>query len=84
VSLTELLASIQSLPRSEKLRLIQLLAADIASEDAPQGSPPPRSGLAPGDLSKSEDSSRYPLRGTQVQYENPTESVAQSEWETLK
>ena len=32
MTLTELLPSIQSLPRSEKVRLIQLLAADVAGE----------------------------------------------------
>jgi hypothetical protein len=33
MTLSELLPTIQSLPRSDKLRLIQLLAADIAREE---------------------------------------------------
>lgn len=33
MTLTELLPTIHSLPRAEKLRLIQLLAADLARED---------------------------------------------------
>ncbi len=32
-SLTELFPSIQTLPRGDKLRLIQLLAADVAREE---------------------------------------------------
>ncbi|MDZ7377243.1 MAG: hypothetical protein ONB13_11575 [candidate division KSB1 bacterium] len=27
---------------------------------------------------------RYPLRGTQIRYINPFESVAEEDWETLK
>ena len=84
MSLTELLPSIQSLPRSDKVRLIQLLAADVAGEEALASNVPPRPGLAQGDSSKTEDTSRYPLRGTPVHYENPTEPVAESDWETLK
>ena len=33
MSLSDLLPTIQALPRSEKLRLIQLLAADVACEE---------------------------------------------------
>ncbi len=33
MTLAELLPDIQSLPRSEKLRLIQLIAADVARDD---------------------------------------------------
>ena len=84
MSLTELLPSIQSLPRSDKVRLIQLLAADVAGEEAMESNLPPRPGLVQGEASKMEDTSRYPLRGTPVHYDDPTEPVAESEWETLK
>ncbi len=33
MTLNELLPSVHALPRTDKLRLIQLLAADVASED---------------------------------------------------
>ena len=33
MTLNELLPSLQALPRSDKVRLIQLLAADVAGED---------------------------------------------------
>ena len=33
MSLSDLLSTIQALPRADKLRLIQLLAADVAHED---------------------------------------------------
>ncbi len=33
MSLNEILPSLHALPRSDKLRLIQFLAADVASED---------------------------------------------------
>lgn len=33
MTLSEILPTIQSLPRAEKLRLIQLLAADVARDD---------------------------------------------------
>ena len=33
MTLKELLSSVHALPRADKLRLIQLLAADVASED---------------------------------------------------
>ena len=79
MSLTELLPSIQSLPRSEKVRLIQLLTADVAGVQAPATEPPVRE-----DSSKGDDTTQYPLRGTPVHYEQPTEPVAESEWETLK
>jgi len=36
----ELLPSLHALPRSEKLRLIQLLAADLAREELQQASQP--------------------------------------------
>ena len=35
MSLTELLPSVQSLPRSDKLRLIQYLATELAHEEVP-------------------------------------------------
>jgi hypothetical protein len=34
--------------------------------------------------SKSASGNRYPLQGTPVIYENPTEPVALEDWETLK
>ena len=40
MTLNELLPSMHALPRAEKLRLIQLLAADVACED----------GVAPADV----------------------------------
>ena len=40
MTLNELLPSVHALPRTDKLRLIQLLAADVASED----------GIAPADM----------------------------------
>ena len=45
---------------------------------------PPRPGSALAPLLKPETATRYPLRGTPVHYEDPTEPVAESEWETLK
>ena len=84
MSLTELLPSIQSLPRSEKVRLIQLLAADVAGEQVPETEPPARAGPAREGSSKGDDTTQYPLRGTSVRYEQPTEPVAESEWETLE
>ena len=40
MTLNELLPSLHALPRADKLRLIQLLAVDVASED----------GIAPADV----------------------------------
>jgi len=37
MTLNELLPSLHALPRADKLRLIQLLAADVASEDGIAG-----------------------------------------------
>ena len=37
MTLNELLPSLHALPRADKLRLIQLLAADVASEDGVAG-----------------------------------------------
>ncbi|NQU20697.1 MAG: hypothetical protein HQ567_05390 [Candidatus Nealsonbacteria bacterium] len=79
MTLTELLPSIQSLPRSEKVRLIRLLAADVAGEQALEAEQPARE-----DSSKGDDTTQYPLRGTSVHYEQPTEPVAESAWEALK
>ena len=45
---------------------------------------PPRPGSVLAPLRKTERATRYPLRGTPVYYEDPTEPVAESEWETLK
>ena len=84
MSLTELLPLIQSLPRPEKVRLIQLLAADVAGEEALQTEPPARPDSAQGNSPKTKDTARYPLRGTSATYEQPTEPVAGPDWETLK
>lgn len=46
MTLNELMPSLHALPRADKLRLIQLLAADVASED----------GIAVGDLN-----AQYPV-----------------------
>jgi hypothetical protein len=35
-------------------------------------------------LPEAESATRYPLRGTPVYYEDPTEPVAESEWEARK
>jgi len=40
MSLTELLPSIHALPRADKLRLMQVLVAEIANEEAIALSPP--------------------------------------------
>jgi hypothetical protein len=40
MSLTELLPELRSLPRSDKLRVIQLLAADLAEGEDPPVIPP--------------------------------------------
>jgi hypothetical protein len=40
--LSELLPSVHALPRADKLRLIQVLAADVASEDALDAPAPER------------------------------------------
>ncbi len=79
MSLADMLPSIQSLPRSEKVRLIQLLAADVAGEQTSETVPP-----VAADSSKEDDITQYPLRGTSVSYEQPTEPVAESDWEALK
>jgi len=45
---------------------------------------PPRPALVRKCPLKVENASRYPLRGTPVSYEDPTEPVAESEWEAIK
>ncbi len=45
---------------------------------------PPRPALVRPDLPQGADTARYPLRGTEVRYEDPAEPVAESEWETLQ
>ena len=73
-----------TLPRSEKLRLIQVLAADAAGEEALKINLPPCAGSVQGNSSKLEDAARYPLWGTPVDYRDPTEPVAESDWQSLK
>ena len=53
-------------------------------EEALQIELPPRPASVCELMPKAENAARYPLRGTPVYYENPTEPVAESEWETLK
>jgi hypothetical protein len=45
---------------------------------------PPRPGSVLAPVPKAQGATRYPLRGTPVYYEDPTEPVAESEWETLE
>lgn len=45
---------------------------------------PPRPALLRAPLTKAQSATRYPLRGTPVDYKDPTEPVAESEWETLE
>lgn len=53
-------------------------------EEALQIKLPPRPALVRSRPAELEDAVRYPLRGTPVSYEHPTEPVAESEWETLE
>ena len=45
---------------------------------------PPRPALLRPCSSELENAARYPLRGTPIDYRDPTEPVAESEWEMLK
>ena len=84
MSLTELLPLIQALPHSDKLRLIQLLAAEFAEDQAPESEPPARPDSTEEGALKGDNATRYPLRGTAAEYRDPTEPVAESDWEALK
>jgi len=53
-------------------------------EEALQIKLPPRPASVQAPVLKAETATRYPLRGTPVYYEDPTEPVAESEWETLE
>lgn len=53
-------------------------------EEALQIKLPPRPASVRALLPKAESATRYPLRGTPVYYEDPTEPVAESEWGALK
>jgi hypothetical protein len=53
-------------------------------EEALQIKLPPRPALVRPRSLELENAARYPLRGTRVDYKDPTEPVAESEWETLK
>ncbi|MFH1920297.1 MAG: hypothetical protein ABIP48_10485 [Planctomycetota bacterium] len=64
--------------KAEDLRPIR------SREEALQIKLPPRPRLIRSPSSKAVSSTRYPLRGTPVYYEEPTEPIAESEWETLK
>lgn len=57
----------------------------IAShEEALQIKLPPRPALLRPRSPEAQNAARYPLRGTPVHYENPTEPVAESDWESVK
>jgi len=45
---------------------------------------PPRPGSVCALAPQSKHAARYPLRGTAVYYEQPTEPVGERDWETLK
>ncbi len=45
---------------------------------------PPRPALVRPPSPTSETAARYPLRGTPVEYERPTDPVAESEWEATE
>ncbi len=45
---------------------------------------PPRPGLLRPLSCELDGATRYPLRGTPVDYGDPTEPVAKSDWEALK
>jgi len=64
--------------KAEDLRPIR------SREESLQIKLPPRPALLRLPPSKAENVTRYPLRGTPVYYEEPTEPIAESEWETLK
>lgn len=53
-------------------------------EEALQIKLPPRPALFDPRSSEVENAARYPLRGTPVDYRDPTEPVAESEWEAPK
>jgi len=53
-------------------------------EEALQIKLPPRPALVGPRPAELETAARYPLRGTPVEYRDPTEPVAESEWEALK
>jgi hypothetical protein len=53
-------------------------------EEALQINLPPRPSLVrPRSPEEAQNAARYPLRGTPVQYRDPTEPVADAEWEAL-
>ncbi len=45
---------------------------------------PPRPVLDPPSAPQAESAQRYPLRGTPLQYRDPTEPVVESDWGALK
>ena len=45
---------------------------------------PPRPASLQAPVRNAQSATRYPLRGTPVYYQDPTEPVAESEWETLQ
>jgi hypothetical protein len=53
-------------------------------EEALQIKLPPRPALVQPRSPELDNAVRYPLRGTPVEYRDPTEPVAESEWEALK
>jgi len=53
-------------------------------EEALQIKLPPRPASVCALAPQLKHAARYPLRGTPVYYEDPTEPVAEADWETLK
>ncbi len=64
--------------KREDLRPIQ------SREEALRIKLPPRPALVRPRPRELENAQHYPLRGTPVEYEDPTEPVAESEWEASK
>jgi hypothetical protein len=53
-------------------------------EEALKISLPPRPALVQPRPPKGENASRYPLRGTPVEYTDPTAPVAEVDWEAVR
>jgi hypothetical protein len=60
----------------------------VTIESPTPGNKQPRKGLADGAQTHAEsdgsEQSQYPLRGSVVRYEQPTEPVAEGDWEILR
>ena len=53
-------------------------------KEAFEVTPPPRPGPVYRKPSNEADSARYPLRGSDVRYEEPSEPVGDSDWEASR